>query len=52
MQKTGILEFRLKQIFKSNLPLGGLPILVLGDFKQLPPVVGYLHQTVQTLILL
>ncbi|XP_044742323.1 uncharacterized protein LOC123304800, partial [Chrysoperla carnea] len=32
------LDSRLKQIFKSNLPFGGISVLVLGDLRQLPPV--------------
>lgn len=32
------MNFRLQQIFKSDKFFGGVSILVLGDFKQLPPV--------------
>lgn len=32
------LNFRLQQIFKSDKLFGGISIIVLGDFKQLPPV--------------
>lgn len=32
------IDYRLKQIFKSTSPFGGISILVFGDLKQLPPV--------------
>ncbi|XP_072162087.1 uncharacterized protein [Bemisia tabaci] len=31
---------RLRHLFKENLPFGGISILCLGDFNQLPPVQG------------
>ncbi|XP_050339187.1 uncharacterized protein LOC126765663 [Bactrocera neohumeralis] len=31
-------DARLKQIFKTNNPFGGIPIIVFGDLKQLSPV--------------
>ncbi|XP_037811885.1 uncharacterized protein LOC119603786 [Lucilia sericata] len=34
----GYLDSRLKQIFKTTQPFGGMSILVFGDLKQLPPV--------------
>ncbi|XP_046810029.1 uncharacterized protein LOC124420612 [Lucilia cuprina] len=34
----GYLDSRLKQIFKTTQPFGGISILVLGELKQLPPV--------------
>lgn len=35
----GHLDARLKQIFKSTNPFGGISIIAFGDFKQ-PPSVG------------
>ena len=33
-----ILHFRLQQIMENNLPFGGIPIIFVGDFNQLGPV--------------
>ena len=35
---NGKIDRRLKQIFYSKLPYGNVPVLVLGDFFQLPPM--------------
>ncbi|XP_037820089.1 uncharacterized protein LOC119609402 [Lucilia sericata] len=32
------LDTRLKQVFKSTAPFGGISVLVFGDLRQLPPV--------------
>ena len=33
-----LLNYRLQQIMDNDLPFGGLPVLFVGDFKQLGPV--------------
>ena len=34
------LDQRLREIFRNNLPFGGIAILFVGDIGQLPPVKG------------
>ena len=34
------LDIKFRKIFKCDLPFGGLPVFVLGDFFQLPPPMG------------
>jgi len=34
------IDFRLRQIFGTDVDFGNIPIMVVGDFRQLPPVGG------------